>query len=81
MRTPTPSYSAWNACLELGTPGYLLAEEEFRAKLVSRKHILNYCYEVNGYATSIRCSESPRVAAKIGHGCGVSSGASSEFRF
>lgn len=45
-----PCYSAWNEHLKPGTPEYLRAEAEVRAKLESIKHIVDYYYEVNGFA-------------------------------
>lgn len=45
-----PCYTAWNQYLKPGTPEYLQAEQEVRAKLVSIKHIIDYYYEVNGFA-------------------------------
>lgn len=45
-----PCYSAWNENLKPGTPEYLLAEAEVRAKLESIKHIVDYYYEVNRFA-------------------------------
>lgn len=45
-----PCYSAWNEHLKPGAPEYLRAEVEIRAKLESIKHIVDYYYEVNGFA-------------------------------
>ena len=45
-----PCYTAWNQYLKPGTPEYLRAEEEVRAKLMSVKHIVDYYYEVHGFA-------------------------------
>lgn len=45
-----PCYTAWNQYLKPGTPEYLRAEVEVRAKLVSVKHIVDYYYGVHGFA-------------------------------
>jgi hypothetical protein len=44
-----PCYSAWNDHLRPGTPEYLCAEAEVKAKLESIKHIVNYYYQANSY--------------------------------
>jgi hypothetical protein len=43
-----PCYSAWNELLEPGSPQYVRAEAEVRAKLQTIKHIVDYYYGVNG---------------------------------
>lgn len=42
-----PCYSAWNVHLEPGSPEYVRAEAEVRAKLQTIKHIVDFYYGVN----------------------------------
>ena len=44
-----PCYTAWNEHLRPGTPEYLRAEAEVRAKLESIKHIVHYYYQANSF--------------------------------
>jgi hypothetical protein len=44
-----PCYTAWNAYLNPGTPEYVRAEAEVKAKLQSIKHIVDYYYRANSF--------------------------------